>query len=113
MLTKDSSSTPVKKIVVLKCAPENGLQREKAILQQYRGNANIRQLIDHSDQPPCLVLEHLESEALKASSKAKLSRPDITFTAHSILSALESLHSSGIAHTGDMTYLRTAKMDYR
>ncbi|KAK5711485.1 hypothetical protein LTR17_018360 [Elasticomyces elasticus] len=94
-----SASTTAHKQVVLKCAPEIRLQREKAILQQFEGDAPIRQLIDYGKEPPFLVLEHLESDALRSSSEARISRQDIKFIARSVLSALECLHAKGIAHT--------------
>jgi casein kinase II subunit alpha len=88
------------KQVVLKCAPEIRLQREREILQQFEGDACIRQLVDQAKEPPCLILEHLQSDALKLSSQATMSRQDVKFIARSILSALASLHARGIAHTG-------------
>jgi hypothetical protein len=36
-------------------------------LQQFEGDACIRQLVDHAKKPPCLILEHLESDTLKLS----------------------------------------------
>ncbi|KAK4889762.1 hypothetical protein LTR27_011474 [Elasticomyces elasticus] len=94
-----SASTTANKQVVLKCAPEIRLQREKALLQQFEGDAHIRQLIDYGKEPPFLVLEHLESDALRSSSEARISRQDIKLIARSVLSALESLHAKGFAHT--------------
>ncbi|KJX94470.1 hypothetical protein TI39_contig4189g00010 [Zymoseptoria brevis] len=85
--------------VVLKCAPKIRLQRETAILQQFEGDPCIRQLIDHGKEPSFLVLEYLESDALKASREAKLARKDIKFIARSVLSALNTLHAKGLAHT--------------
>ncbi|WPG97786.1 Hypothetical protein R9X50_00056700 [Acrodontium crateriforme] len=93
------ASTPAQKQVVLKCAPETRLQREKDILQEFAGNAFIRQLIDCGKETPCLVLEHLESDALTCSSKERMSKQDIKLIARSILSALDSLHAKGIVHT--------------
>ena len=70
------------------------------MLQQFVGNECIRQLIDYGNEPPFLVLEHLESDALRYSGEARISRQDIKFIARNILSALRSLHAKGIAHTG-------------
>lgn len=100
MLTKHACSTTAHEHVVLKCAPEIRLQREKEILQQFAGDSYIRQLIDCGKETPFLVLEHFESDALTSSSEARISKQDIKFIARSILSALESLHGKGIAHTG-------------
>lgn len=100
--TERRCSSTSHKNVVLKCASEIRLQREKEVLQQVEGNACIRQLIDFAKEPPCLVMEHLQDDALKSSSKSKLSRKSIKFIARSILSALGSLHAKGIAHTGNI-----------
>ncbi|KAK5705952.1 hypothetical protein LTR17_021204 [Elasticomyces elasticus] len=45
-----SASTTANKQVVLKCAPEIRLQREKAILQQFEGDAPIRLLENQGEQ---------------------------------------------------------------
>lgn len=95
---------------MLKCAPETRLQREKDILQEFAGDAFIRQLIDCGKETPFLVLEHLESDALRSSSEARISRQDIKLIARSILSALESLHAKGIAHTGNMIRFHSKKI---
>lgn len=89
---------------MLKCAPEMRIQREKEILQQFEGHSCLRSFIDYGKEPsPFLALEYLELDALKASGQAKLERQDIKFIARSVLSALESLHAKGIAHTGRST----------
>jgi casein kinase II subunit alpha len=102
VFTKPTFSSTAHEQVVIKCAPEIRLQREKGILQQCEGDTFIRQLVDHAKEPPCLILEHLQSDALKLSGQATMSRQDVKFIARSILSALASLHAKGIAHTGRM-----------
>jgi serine/threonine protein kinase len=57
-------------------------------------------MLDRGEDPPFLVLEHLDNDALRLSGEAKLSRSDIKFTARSTLQALSFLHAKGIAHTG-------------
>lgn len=94
-------STTANERVVIKHAPEVLLRREKEILRQFEGDAYIRQLIDHGKDSPFLVLEHLDSDALRLSRKARLSKQDTRLIARSILSALGSLHAKGIAHTGN------------
>ncbi|WPB06585.1 uncharacterized protein RHO25_011242 [Cercospora beticola] len=94
-----SASNTAHRKVVLKCAPEIRLQREREILQQFESNSCIRNFIDHGNEPPFLVLEHLELGALKSSSERSFSRQDVKFIAHNVLSALASLHAKGIAHT--------------
>ncbi|KAI7711162.1 hypothetical protein KC353_g9181 [Hortaea werneckii] len=85
--------------VVLKCASPKRLQREKQVLQRFEGHASIRQLLDYAEDPPCLVLEHLQEDALRSATKAPISRQNIKTIAHSILSALRSLHTNGTIHT--------------
>lgn len=98
--SKQTSSATARDQVVLKCAPEIRIHREREILQQFEGHSCLRNFIDHGKEPPFLALEYLELDALKASGQAKLSRQDIKFIARSVLTALESLHAKGIAHTG-------------
>ncbi|TKA76808.1 hypothetical protein B0A49_00544 [Cryomyces minteri] len=85
--------------VVVKTAPKSRLHREQEILRRFQGHPCIRQLVDHVDDPPYLVLEQLERDASKASGEAKLARSDIKLIARNILEALKSLHEEGIAHT--------------
>lgn len=65
----NTCSTTAQKQVVLKCAPQSRLQREKEILQEVSGDVFIRQLIDCGKETAFLVLEHLESGALKSPSE--------------------------------------------
>ena len=103
--TKHTCSCAAHNNVVLKCASQNRLQREKRVLQKFEGHACIRQLIDYTEDPHCLVLEHLHEDALRsASNKAPISRRNIKTIARNILSALESLHANGIVHTGEKTF---------
>ena len=99
-------SSAAHKRVALKQAPEVRLRREKETLQQFEGDAYIRQLIDYGKESPFLVLEHLDSDALRWSRKSPISRHDLKLVAHSILSALGSLHAKGIAHTGQQVSTR-------
>ena len=100
-LTDHIYSTAANERSVIKNAPEVRLRREMEVLRQFEGDAYIRQLIDHGKEPPFLVLEYLECDALRSSLKARFPRRDARLIARSILSALESLHGKGIAHTGD------------
>ena len=85
---------------VLKTAPKSRFFREQDILRRFHGHPYFRQLVDHVEDPPCMVLEKLQCDALKASGAARLVRSDINMIAKSILEALSSLHEEGIAHTG-------------
>lgn len=101
--TKQTRSCAAHDHVVLKCASPKRLQREKEVLQRFEGHASIRQLVDCAEDPPWLVLEHLQVDALRSATKAPISRQNIKTIARSILSTLESLHANGIIHTGDKT----------
>ncbi|RMY80671.1 hypothetical protein D0862_12636, partial [Hortaea werneckii] len=102
--TKHTRSCAAHDHVVLKCASQKRLQREKQVLQKFKGHACIRQLIDHAERPHCLVLEHLHEDALRSARKAPISRRNIKTIARNILSALKTLHANGIVHTGDKTF---------
>ncbi|RMX87563.1 hypothetical protein D0869_02269 [Hortaea werneckii] len=97
--TKHTRSCAAHDHIVLKCAYPKRVQREKEVLQRFEGHASIRQLLDFAENPPCLVLEHLQVDALRSATKAPISRQNIKTIARSILSALESLHANGIIHT--------------
>ncbi|OTA24098.1 hypothetical protein BTJ68_11960 [Hortaea werneckii EXF-2000] len=97
--TKHTRSCAAHDNVVLKCASQKRLQREKRVLQMFKGHACIRQLIDYAGDPHCLVLEHLYEDALRSASKAPISRLNVKTIARNVLSALESLHANGIVHT--------------
>ncbi|RMX77957.1 hypothetical protein D0869_09469, partial [Hortaea werneckii] len=97
--TKHTRSCTAHDHVVLKCASPKRLQREQDVLQRFEGHPCIRQLIDYAEDPPCLVLEHLQEDALRSATKAPISRQNIKTIASSILSALESLHADRIIHT--------------
>jgi len=81
------------------------------MLQQFVGDSCIRNFIDHGKEPPFLVLEHLQFDALRSSSEARISRQDIKFVARNVLSALGSLHAKGIANTGNVIRLCPARYD--
>jgi beta-phosphoglucomutase-like phosphatase (HAD superfamily) len=112
MSTEYIYSTIAHRQVILKYAPEVRLQREKEILRRFEGDAYIRQLIDHNKEAPFLVLEFLDSDALRWSRQARVPRQDVKIIAHSILSALESLHAKGIAHTGNTTHSYATPQKY-
>jgi serine/threonine protein kinase len=96
----DNSIAPQIECVV-KSAPANRLRQEHELLQKFPNHPSIRQLIDYvEEEPPSLILEHLECDSLQASREEKLSRPDIKFIAKNVLEALKSFHDLGFAHTG-------------
>jgi serine/threonine protein kinase len=103
------SPHPVARHIDQMRARDSPTARKIIILQQFDGDTCIRQLVDDAKEPPCLILEHLESDALKSSGQATMSRQDVKFIARSVLSALASLHAKGIAHTGKMDRVHPAK----
>lgn len=76
-LTDHVYSTTVNERVVIKHAYKVRLRREKEVLRQLEGDAYIRQLIDHGKDSPFLILEQLDSDALRLSRKAWPSKQDI------------------------------------
>ena len=87
----------------MKTAPQSRLHRERDILQRFADCPQIRPVLDHGEDPPFLVLERLDDDALRLSGDGKLSRSDIKMIARSTLQALSSLHAKGIAHTGKVS----------
>lgn len=91
--------------VIVKTARGSRLQTEENVLRRFEGHQSLRQLLDHVDDPPCMVLEYLESDARQVSNKATLSKSDVKSIARGVLDALNSLHKDGIAHTGKYAQL--------
>lgn len=104
LLTQRASSSLNHRQVVLKYDLDHRLLREYEVLQRFRRNLYIRNLIDVGGEPLFLVLEELQSDALTASGKSPLPKKDIKFIAYEILSALTALHAQGIAHTGNTVH---------
>lgn len=77
ILTDHLYITTVNERDVIKHAPDVRLRREKEVLRLFEGDAYIRQLIDHGKDSPFLVLEQLDSDALRLSRKAWPSKQDI------------------------------------
>jgi hypothetical protein len=78
-------------------------------LQRFTNHQSIRQLVDSIDEPPCLILEHLECDALEASGQSRLGRSDVELIAKKVLEALQALHERGLAHTGMIRRLLSSK----
>lgn len=86
--------------VVLKTAPQTRLIREGEILKNVADCLRIRQWLDQGVDPPFLVLEYMDNDALRLSGEGILSRSDIKAIARGTLQALSFLHAQGMAHTG-------------
>jgi casein kinase II subunit alpha len=86
--------------VIIKSAPKYRLDNERELLLRFRGQPCLRQLVDEVADPPCLVLENLDDNLLKASNAKKLNRTDIKLVAKNVLKALKVFHDAGYVHTG-------------
>ena len=90
----------------MKHAPRVCIEREQSALQRFAHCKQLRQVVDSIEEPRCLVLEHMDRDALDASDKGLLTRPDVKLIARSVLEALECLHETGFAHTGICPWAR-------
>lgn len=86
--------------VVIKAPPKYRLENERHVLQHFQGRKGIRQLLDEIDNPPSLVLEHLDDNLLVASNSKRLEKSEIKLVAKKILEALQLFHEDGYVHTG-------------
>ncbi|CAF9936086.1 MAG: hypothetical protein HETSPECPRED_010006 [Heterodermia speciosa] len=89
-----------KQDVVVKVAPDFLLQNERDILKRFQTISSLRRLIDEIQDPPSLVLEHLDSNLLIESASRKLESAEVKQVAMAVLQALAALHENGIVHTG-------------
>lgn len=67
------------------------------------GRPGIRQLIDEVQQPPLLVLRHLDDNLLNVCHAKGLGRPELKLVAKQVLLALQTFHERGCVHTGTYT----------
>ena len=86
--------------VTIKQAPDYRFDNELRVLQALNGNPCIRPLVDTVEDPPSLVLRHLDDNLLNASNQRRLEKADIKFVARNVLLALDALHERGYVHTG-------------
>lgn len=86
--------------MIIKTAPKARFENERDVLRRLRSQSHIRQLLDETQDPPSLVLQHLDDNLLDASNKETLEGLDVKFVAKRILQALQALHEDGYTHTG-------------
>ena len=86
--------------VIVKTAPDYLLNNEREILQRFRGQPSIRQLVDEVQEPPALVLEYLGQNLMDASNESKLARPVVKHVAKEILQGIIVAHDDNLVHTG-------------
>lgn len=97
-LTLNSSSNLGK--VIIKTAPKYRLDKERDVLKHFHARPEIRQLLDETQEPPSLVLRHLDDNLLTASNSKRLEKHEIKFIAKGVLKALQAFHEAGYVHTG-------------
>ncbi|MCJ1387018.1 hypothetical protein MMC17_010147 [Xylographa soralifera] len=89
-----------KESFIVKTAPDFLLRNERDILKRFQTVSSLRRLIDEIQDPPLLVLEHLDSNLLIESATKKLQSSEVKHVAKAVLQALAALHEEGIVHTG-------------
>lgn len=99
------SDQQTKRIVIVKSAPDFLHRNERDILKRFQSVSSLRRLIDEVQDPPLLVLEHLDSDLLTESAARKLESSEVKHVAKVILQALAALHEEGIVHTGTLKRL--------
>ena len=70
------------------------------MLKRFRHVSSLRRLVDEVQDPPLLVLEHLDSNMLIESGVKRLQSSDVKHVVKVVLTALTALHEDGIVHTG-------------
>lgn len=94
------SETKTSQNVVIKSAPKYRFNNERSILTRFQSVHTLRRLLDEVEEPPLLVLEHLDSNLLDESGSATLESSEVKQVAKAVLQALAALHAEGIVHTG-------------
>ncbi|TVY36486.1 Casein kinase II subunit alpha [Lachnellula subtilissima] len=84
---------------IIKTAPQGCLENERDVLKHFRTRPYIRQLLDETETPPSLILQHLDDNLLHASSVKTLESSDVKFVAKRVLQAVQALHEDGYTHT--------------
>jgi hypothetical protein len=108
----DTNSNEQQEKVIAKSVRLSRLQNERDILVRFQHRTPfIRPLVEEIDEceesktPPTLILRYLDDDALQASIKQRLTRPEVKYVARGVLEALCALHEEGFVHTGRLTYL--------
>ena len=94
------SNKQTKQDVIVKTAPDFLFRNERDILKRFQTISSLRRLIDEVQDPPLLVLEHLDSNLLIESTTKKLQSSEVKCVTKAVLQALAALHEEGIVHTG-------------
>jgi len=94
------SNKQTKQDVIVKTAPDFLFRNERDILKRFQTISSLRRLIDEIQDPPVLILEHLDSNLLIESATKKLQSSEVKCVTKAVLQALAALHEEGIVHTG-------------
>jgi len=86
--------------VIINIPPKYRLDNERDVLKHFHARPGIRQLLDETQNPPTLVLKHLDDNLLSASNSKRLEKSEIKLVAKGILEALQELHKDCYVHTG-------------
>lgn len=103
-LHTNSDSSQTGHSVIIKSVRHFRLENERDVLKQFHGRSPfIRPLLDEiiePQDPPAIVLKHLDDNLLNASATKDLSKEEIKYVARRVLEALDVLHKDGFVHTG-------------
>jgi casein kinase II subunit alpha len=102
LITTRKSNSQAEKVII-KTAPQGRLKNERDVLKHFRTRPYIRQMLDETENPPSLILQHLDDNLLHASSVKTLESSDMKFVAKIVLQAIQALHEDGYIHTGMFT----------
>ncbi|PLB51615.1 kinase-like protein [Aspergillus steynii IBT 23096] len=95
-----SAITPHNETVIVKSVRHFRLQNECDVLRQFQHRSPyLRPLLDDIEDPPALILKHLDDDLLHASNCTRLSRLEVKHVARRVLKALTVLHADGYVHT--------------
>lgn len=99
-----NNSNQVGESVIIKSARHFRISNERDVLRKFQSNTpHLRPLVDdiiEPQDPPAIVLKHLEDDLQSASAARKLSKREIKYVSRSVLQALNVLHEDGYVHTG-------------
>ncbi|TVY56267.1 Serine/threonine-protein kinase US3-like [Lachnellula cervina] len=84
---------------IIKTAPQGRLENERDVLRHLRTRPCIRQMLDETESPPSLILQHLDDNLLHASNVKTLESSDVKLVAKRVLEAIQALHEDGYTHT--------------
>lgn len=90
--------------MIIKSARHFRIANERDILRKFQSKTpHLRPLVDdiiEPQNPPTIVLKHLEDDLQTASAAKKLNGKEIKYVSRRVLQALSVLHEEGYVHTG-------------